>query len=314
MIRYNPTSQMTIEGFESPFHQKLSPENRWVKLAALIPWDELASVYARNLQDTKGRLSIDIRLVVGALIVKHKLNLSDRETVDMIAENIYIQYFCGLKSFQTQKPFDASLFVDIRKRMGPEVFDRFNDLVIERSEQIITPGKRIMQKKQEDSDNDEKPRTGKRQAPSGNSETKDKTLNETPSNKGKLKIDATVADQFIQYPTDFGLLNRCREESERIIDALHGLNGVDKKPRTYRRKARKAYLTLAKKRRKTKKEIRKGIGQQLRFLRRNLGSIEKQLDSFFDDVFPVEFRAIEAPCKNLAHDHEGEPKGIIPNT
>ena len=90
-------------------------------------------------------------MVIGALIVKHKLNLSDRETVNMIAENIYLQYFCGLKSFQIKCPFDPSLFVSIRKRMGSAVFDEFNDLVIERSETFKKPSKRVMQKKQDDS-------------------------------------------------------------------------------------------------------------------------------------------------------------------
>jgi hypothetical protein len=43
-----------------------------------------------------------------------------------------------------------------------------------------------------------------------------------PMNQGKLQIDATVADQKIKYPTDVGLLNRSREESERLIDIIYG--------------------------------------------------------------------------------------------
>ncbi len=42
MIKYTPANQLTLEGFEHPFDQELSPDNRWVKLATLIPWDELA--------------------------------------------------------------------------------------------------------------------------------------------------------------------------------------------------------------------------------------------------------------------------------
>jgi transposase, IS5 family len=77
-----------------------------------------------------------------------------------------------------------------------------------------------------------------------------------------LIIDATVADQMIAYPTDLGLIARSRQESERIIDELCQSMGVKEKPRTYRRLARKQYLNVAKKKNKTRNEVRKAIGQQ----------------------------------------------------
>lgn len=51
--------------------------------------------------------------------------------------------------------------------------------------------------------------------------------------------------------------------------------GSCKKPRTYRDCARKQYLNIDKKKRKTAKEIRKGIGQQLRYVRRDLKVVEQ---------------------------------------
>jgi IS5 family transposase len=42
------------------------------------------------------------------------------------------------------------------------------------------------------------------------------------------------------------LLNEAREFSELIIDTLCANLSVDQKPRTYREKARKAYLAIAK--------------------------------------------------------------------
>ena len=68
-------------------------------LGKISHMDALAAVYAKVLSTTSGRDSIDIRMVIGALIVKHKLGLDDRVTVAMISENIYLQYFCGLQSF-----------------------------------------------------------------------------------------------------------------------------------------------------------------------------------------------------------------------
>jgi len=64
---------------------------------------------------------------------------------------------------------------------------------------------------------------------------------------------------MIAYPTDLGLLAKSREESEKIIDELCQSMGLMKKPRTYRRLARKQYLIVAKKKNKTKNEVRMAI-------------------------------------------------------
>jgi len=242
---------LTLEGFLHPFNQELSPVNRWVKLAAVVPWDLLASVYSDKLDTRRGRLSIDVRMVIGAIIVKHRLGLDDRGTVAMISENIYLQYFCGLTGFQTKEPFHPTVLVDIRKRMGGRSFDSWNVLIIEKADSL-----KPARAKNIDKDSD---------GPNQKGETK---------NKGKLKIDATVANQKIVFPTDAGLLNTARKESERLIDLLYKQSGTDKKPRDYRRIARTEYLVFSKKRRKPKKEIRKFVRKQLGYLKRNLSYIE----------------------------------------
>ena len=42
-------------------------------------------------------------MVVGALIVKHMVNLGDEKTIQAIQENPYTQYLLGLSKF-TEKP------------------------------------------------------------------------------------------------------------------------------------------------------------------------------------------------------------------
>ena len=84
MINYTPQNQLSLEGFTHPFDRDLLPDNRWVKLAKVIPWDELAAVYSKNLQTGSGRKSVDIRLVIGALIVKYKFGFDDRGIIVMI--------------------------------------------------------------------------------------------------------------------------------------------------------------------------------------------------------------------------------------
>ncbi|GEO27999.1 hypothetical protein AAC03nite_37840 [Alicyclobacillus acidoterrestris] len=62
---------------------------------------------------------------------------------------------------------------------------------------------------------------------------------------------------------------------EQIIGVLHAPHsGNERKPRTYRQKARRAYLVIAKRRKASKKKIRKAIGQLLRYVMRDLKAIE----------------------------------------
>ena len=89
-------------------------------------------------------------------------------------------------------------------------------------------------------------------------------------------LDATCAPQHIAFPQDINLLNEAREKLEKIIDTICEENGL-KKPRTYRKIARKKYLDLAKCKKRTKKKIRCAIRAQLQFIRRDLNYIDDYL-------------------------------------
>lgn len=95
MIRYKSTKQMSIEEFKTPFQVKLDKENRWVKLGNSLPWDRLANIYYRTMSSDQGAPAIDARIVIGAMIVKHKLRLDDREAIETIRENMYIRVSRG---------------------------------------------------------------------------------------------------------------------------------------------------------------------------------------------------------------------------
>src|SRR5690606_22834950 len=102
----------------------LDSNNRWVILSAKIPWDSITNIYSKQLNNkSKGADGINPRVVIGSLIIKHICNFSDRETINAIQENIYMQYFIGYSSFSNEAPFDPSLFVDIRKRI-----DQINEI------------------------------------------------------------------------------------------------------------------------------------------------------------------------------------------
>lgn len=297
MIRYISSKQLSIEEFKTPFESHLNPDNKWVKLANLIPWDEFVAIYTKPMSKKMGRPSIPPRVAVAAMIIKHMEKLDDRGVVNALEENIYMQYFSGLSSFCTKCPFDPSLLVEMRIRMGAKAFDEMSKLIIKQAIPFVD---KIAAEKFNKST---KQKSDKNNIHPGNDENitidnsnVDSTLVEENNNaeiipnKGTLKIDATVADQFIQYPTDIGLLNKTREISENLIDEICTHASVKVKPRTYRVVARKEYLSLAVKKNKTRKQIRVIIGKQLRYIKRNLSTITKLLDQF--DRMPLCFKSL----------------------
>jgi IS5 family transposase len=254
MVKYNSDRQLTIEEFKTPFQTSLLADNRWVKLSKVVPWDKFASVYMSMMTVDFGRPGISPRIVLGALIIKHLEKLDDRGAIAAIQENPYMQFFIGLKEFTTQPVFDPSLFVDIRKRAGKEVFDSLN---VELIKSVSEKGDKKHNRKV-------------------NSET-----NKTPKNKGKLQADATVADQYITYPTDNGILNQSRKQCEKLIDKLYATGGKEGiKPRTYRREIDKAYLNYSKKKKKRESTHRKMTRKLLECVNRDIKHINKMLDIF----------------------------------
>lgn len=99
----------------------------------------------------------------------------------------------------------------------------------------------------------------------------------TCSNSGTIIVDATCAPSNIRYPQDVSLLNEARENAEKLLDILHSPTD-GKKPRTYRKRARKDYLKYVRCRKHTAKMTRKAIGKQLNYLKRDLAAIDGKLN------------------------------------
>ncbi len=269
---YVSQNQLILSGFETPFDNKLDQSNRWIKLAHQIPWDNIVNVYTQTLfNDTTGASNINPRVVLGCIMIKHMCNLSDEETILQIQENMYMQYFIGYSSFSNEAPFDPSLFVEIRKRFGVEQINSINEKIVG-----------LSQAKNSSTKNENNSSPTKNNPPPSEDQNNSDTINDEnkkeldkKTHDGRLIIDATACPQDISYPTDLNLLNDAREKSQELIGVLYVQYLHKKKPRTYRKQARKAYLNTAMKRQKTRKEIRKALRKQLNYLKRNLGHIEK---------------------------------------
>lgn len=110
----------------------MAADNRWVILAQLISWAEFEEEYAQNFGAEVGPPAKSFRLALGALIIKKKLGISDRETVEQIRENPYLQYFIGQSSYSNETPFDPSLLVHFRQRISAELVNQVNLEVVRR--------------------------------------------------------------------------------------------------------------------------------------------------------------------------------------
>lgn len=278
-------NQLRLNLFTDTLEHYLDPSNRWYKLANLLPWDEIERIYNKRLDNEHcGAGNKPARKIVGALIIKHKMNLSDEETIQAIIENPYMQYFVGLEVFTNSPIFDSSLFVHIRRRIDVESFNEMTVAMMDVASSKIGA---------EAAEDTEDPDKNQDSGIGGESSTEvDRFVDEEGHlHQGNIKIDATCCDVEVKYPTDLDVLNDARELTERLIDKLCLLSGSSK-PRTHRKEARGKFLSVVKKRRKSKNEIRHGIKQQLGYLGRNIISITNILSgsstSFYDRLTPKE--------------------------
>jgi transposase, IS5 family len=245
--------QLKIEEFDHPFGGSLDPENRWVKLSRLVPWKEVEKLYAdRFPRSSRGRPAFSVRVALGSLLVKERQGYSDEELVESIRENPYLQFFIGFREYRNELPFHPTLLVDFRKRLDP-LMSRINELIA------------LSRARREGEKSAEAGKGGDNPPPGGGA----------PPNRGKLLLDATCAPADVAHPTDLKLVNAAREKTEEIVDRLHApLRGEARKPRTYRKKARRLFLAAVRKKGQNFSAIRKAAKKQLNFLKRNLRHID----------------------------------------
>ena len=293
---YKPAdkSHFSFLDFNQPLGLHMNPNNRWIQMADAIPWDVFEKKYSRLFKVKTGNVAKPLRTALGALIIQTKFQYSDRELVEQITENPYLQYFIGLPGYQEEPPFDASTLVLFRKRINAQMIAEANEYMLEARSQ-----------KKEDEDGP-KP-------PAGGGSSSCDAAEEEPQNKGTLILDATCAPSNIRYPQDVSLLNEAREKLEAIIYRFCKSYGLPL-PRRYSRKARKEYLAFAKCKKRIRKKIRKAVRQQLQYVRRDIGYLEGFLSEGYapegqdSSMLQIIFRLYEQQrymYENKTHSVEG---------
>ena len=258
MYKFKREKQISFTDFNQPQGLQMNPNNRWVKKAAMIPWDTIEAEYAKLFPSHTGMPAKPLRMALGSLLIQKQYHYPDEELVEQIRENPYYQYFIGLPGYEDKIPFVPSLLVEFRKRLSEDVLNEINEMI-------------IAYNAQQDDDNSD--------AGSGDVGRSDQQDSATGSeNTGTLILDATCAPQNIKYPQDIELLNEAREKLEDMISRVSDEYNFYR-PRMYREKARKDYLALAKCRKRSSKRIRKAIKKQLQYIRRDLGYIMNLLEN-----------------------------------
>ena len=248
MYKKTDRSQHSFLDFNQPMGLHMNPDNRWIKMADCIPWDEFESKYAELFPGDNGNVAKPLRMALGSLIIQTRFQYSDRELVEQITENPYLQYFIGLPGYQEQAPFDASTLVLFRKRISSEMLMEANEHLLAHKDDEHTPPS------------------------SGGAD--DSSSEEKETNSGTLTLDATCAPANIRYPQDVSLLNEAREKLETIICRFCKSYDLPL-PRRYKKCARKDYLAFAKSKKHSEKKIRKALRKQLGYVARDIRYLEE---------------------------------------
>jgi hypothetical protein len=234
---------------------------------SFFPWTDYEDAYAQIFKSpTRGVEALSVRVALGTLIIQTKLKLVDAEVLLQIMENPYLQYFLGFDRLKDDRPaFDASLITHFRKRFTPDILLEINNIIAMKELEAAAS------KKRDDDDHHNNNGSGPSE-PTG--EDVQISFDDIPK-QGKL----ICAPSDISFPTDLRLLNEAREKLEDMIDVLHSPDiSVTPKPRTYRNRARKDYLSLEKQRKKHSKAIRKAIRKQLGYVKRDLDYVATYIE------------------------------------
>ena len=298
--------QLTLDLVRSSL-DNLDKSNRWVQMGDNLPWPDIEKEYNSKLDNKeKGAGNKPARMIVGAMIVKHKLGLSDQETIDIIRENPYMQYLCGLSEFTDKPIFDPSLFVTIRKRISEEEINAMTTKLLLKQQRILE--ERRKQAGQDARDKGEEPPKPEAGAPNA----AEFTDSQNRKHKGVLKIDATCADAEVRYPVDSTLLETaCRKIDEYTSKVCREFGITGKK--THYKDARRCYLLLIKQKVKKGRLVKDTIAYLLNCLTKNLRQL---LNIFAEDykryefLFLYEKRVITAIIKMMHQQDEMQRTGV----
>ena len=180
VYRLQKPIQLSFESFNTGLGTPISPNNDWVQLANQIPWLKLEEAYRLVFSSKAGRAGKPFRELYGALLIKQKARLSDRELLDAIRDTPAFQYFMGFPDYQAKRPFTHVTLVHFCERIAP-IFELIRNIMLDSFRGDIQ---------------------------------------QALPDKALLITDATAVPVHIKYPQDAHLLNEARLNLEGDIKQL----------------------------------------------------------------------------------------------
>ena len=93
-------------------------DNELVILRQVIPWQSILDQLVSFYNPGKGRIGKSLRTMVALLIVSRLRKLSDRQVVDQVKENRYLQYFCNVADSELSNFVHPTALCGFRERLG----------------------------------------------------------------------------------------------------------------------------------------------------------------------------------------------------
>ena len=254
--------QLSIAG--GLLQAELRPDHDLVILAQQIDWEDFQESLKFKYSKV-GRKAKRIRMMVGLHILKHKYNISDETVCEMLEENIYFRFFCGVhldhREWRLKKIVNPCTMSRFRKRMGADGIKHFEDSI---KRQLKRDG-RI---------------SGKTQV-----------------------VDTTAMEKNIAYPTDTNLLARSIKRITKAVKRL-ALKGLSVSVRSYQRLVRKEILRVNKLGRGRAERIADATKKLSEYAKRVTKEAEVALRAKKKNASDSELAAIEALKASLQNEIE----------
>lgn len=86
MYKFKRETQISFTDFNQPLGLKMNPDNRWIKKAAMIPWDTNEAEYAKLFPSHTGMPVKPLRMALGSLLIQKQYHFPNEELVEQIRE------------------------------------------------------------------------------------------------------------------------------------------------------------------------------------------------------------------------------------
>lgn len=267
------------ELFRVELSQIIDTSHSLVKLAGVVDWEHLESVFGITYCPDNGRPAISTRLMVALHYLKYTHNLSDEDVIDGWVENPYWQYFSGVKCFEHDIPIHPSSMSRWRKRIGDSGAEQL-------LKQTVEAGLKLKAVK--------------------------------PFQLKRVNVDTTVQEKEVRFPTDARLYDRARQRlvdaaKEREIHLRQNYNLLSKQ--LLAQQSRYAHAKQINRAKKCTRTLKTFLGRIIRDIERNCPEADQSLNLLLDigkrihsqtikdknKVYSVHAPEVECISKGKAH-------------